>query len=87
MAEGKLSVDDPVLQFFPDEAPGKPSANLRAMRVRDLLTMATGHHNEDIQGFPYNSDESVVKKFLSLPVRILSRRRRARPVLPGVAAI
>lgn len=68
IAEGKFTVDDPVVKFFPDEAPEKPSANLRAMRVRDLLTMSTGHHNEDLQGFPYNSEESVVKKFLALPV-------------------
>jgi CubicO group peptidase (beta-lactamase class C family) len=68
VADGKVSVDDPVLKFFPDEAPGQPSANLRAMRVRDLLTMAAGHHSEDIQGFPYNSEENVVKKFLALPV-------------------
>jgi hypothetical protein len=38
------------------------------MRVRDLLTMSTGHHSEDIQNFPYGAEESVVKKFLSLPV-------------------
>ena len=37
IAEGKLSVDDPVLKFFPDDAPAEPSANLKAMRVRDLL--------------------------------------------------
>jgi CubicO group peptidase (beta-lactamase class C family) len=46
VAEGKLSIDDPVLKFFPDEAPPEPSANLKAMRVRDLLTMSTGHQNE-----------------------------------------
>ena len=68
IAEGKLSMDDPVLKFFPDESPEKPSANLRAMRVRDLLTMSTGHHNEDLNGFPFGSEESVVKKFLALPV-------------------
>ncbi len=68
IAEGKFAVDDPVLKFFPDEAPAQPSANLRALRVRDLLTMSTGHHNEDLQNFPYNGDESVVKKFLALPV-------------------
>lgn len=68
VTEGRLGIDDPVLEFFPDEAPPQPSANLRAMRVRDLLTMATGHHNEDIQNFPYNSEESVVRKFLALPV-------------------
>jgi CubicO group peptidase (beta-lactamase class C family) len=68
VAEGKLTVDDPVLSFFPDEAPAQPSTNLRALRVRDLLTMATGHHDEDIQKFPYTSDESVVKLFLARPV-------------------
>ncbi len=68
IADGKLSVEDPVLKFFPDETPEKPSANLKAMRVRDLLTMSTGHHNEDIANFPYGADESVVKKFLALPV-------------------
>jgi CubicO group peptidase (beta-lactamase class C family) len=68
VAEGKLHVNDPVLKFFPDEAPAEPSANLRAMRVRDLLTMSAGHHDEDIQGFPYNGDENVVKVFLSKPV-------------------
>jgi CubicO group peptidase (beta-lactamase class C family)/predicted glycoside hydrolase/deacetylase ChbG (UPF0249 family) len=46
IAEGKLSVDDEVLKFFPDEAPAEPSANLRAMRVRDLLCMSTGHQSE-----------------------------------------
>ena len=68
VAEGKLSIDDPVLKFFPDEAPPQPSANLRAMRVRDLLTMSTGHHDEDVRDFPFQSDESVVKLFLARPV-------------------
>jgi CubicO group peptidase (beta-lactamase class C family) len=68
IADGKFSVDDPVLKFFPEEAPEKPSNNLKAMRVRDLLTMSTGHHAEDIAGFPFTSEESLVKKFLALPV-------------------
>jgi CubicO group peptidase (beta-lactamase class C family) len=41
--EGKLHLDDEVLKIFPDLAPPEPSKNLRAMRVRDLLTMSTGH--------------------------------------------
>src|SRR5262249_42656963 len=45
IAEGKLSVDDEVVKFFPEEAPAEPSANLRAMRVRDLLCMSTGHQS------------------------------------------
>jgi CubicO group peptidase (beta-lactamase class C family) len=49
VAEGRLSVDDPVLKFFPDDAPSNPSENLRAMRVRHLLSMSTGH-KEDTTG-------------------------------------
>ncbi len=43
VAEGRLTVDDPVLKFFPADAPANPSANLQAMRVRHLLAMNTGH--------------------------------------------
>ncbi len=46
VAEGKLTIDDPVLKFFPEDAPADPSDNLKAMRVRDLLTMSTGHQEE-----------------------------------------
>ena len=46
VSEGLLSIDDPVLKFFPDEAPAEPSDFLKALRVRDLLSMATGHHKE-----------------------------------------
>jgi CubicO group peptidase (beta-lactamase class C family) len=68
IADGKLTLDDDVLRFFPGEGPAQPSANLKAMRIRDLLTMSTGHHEDDVKDFPFMSDESVVKNFLSRPV-------------------
>src|SRR5262245_9350993 len=43
VAEGKVKLDDTVLSFFPEDAPANPSDNLKAMRVRDLLSMSTGH--------------------------------------------
>ena len=46
IADGKLSLDDPVLKFFPADAPADPSDNLKAMTVRDLLTMTCGHDTE-----------------------------------------
>lgn len=46
ISEGKLSLDDEVLKLFPHDAPAEPSANLKAMRVRDLLCMSTGHQDE-----------------------------------------
>lgn len=64
VAEGKLSIEDPVLKFFPEDAPAEPSENLKAMRVRDLLTMSTGHGTEPKLG----KDDVWTKKFLAAPV-------------------
>ncbi len=41
-----MSLDDEVLKFFPNDVPAEPSPNLKAMRVRDLLRMATGNQTE-----------------------------------------
>lgn len=46
IADGKLSLDDPVLSFFPKDALANPSPNLKAMRVRDLLIMSSGQDFE-----------------------------------------
>jgi CubicO group peptidase (beta-lactamase class C family) len=61
--EGKLSLDDPVLKFFPADAPPDPSDNLKAMTVRDLLTMTCGHETE-----PKMVGGPSVKQFLAHPV-------------------
>ena len=70
--EGKLNINDEVLKFFPEDVPAEPSANLKAMRVRDLLRMTTGHQTEP----PTWRDEpdsplkgaTWTKKFYSHPV-------------------
>lgn len=67
VAEGLVSLDDPVSSFFPNKAPEKPSKNLESMRIRDLLRMTTGHASDSygrIQGHP----DGWVAGFLSLPV-------------------
>jgi CubicO group peptidase (beta-lactamase class C family) len=64
VAEGKLSIDDPVLKFFPEDAPAEPSPKLKMMRVRDLLTMSTGHETEA----KFTPDTPWVKSFLAHPV-------------------
>ncbi|GAB5517750.1 MAG: hypothetical protein RhofKO_00010 [Rhodothermales bacterium] len=46
IAEGHLSLDDRVIEAFPNEAPTDPSPQLQAMRLRDLLRMNTGHETE-----------------------------------------
>jgi CubicO group peptidase (beta-lactamase class C family) len=64
VAEGKLSVDDPVLTFFPEDAPAAPSANLKAMRLSDLLRMSTGHQAEPRR----TPDQPWTRSFLAQPV-------------------
>jgi CubicO group peptidase (beta-lactamase class C family) len=68
ISEGKMSLDDPILKFFPDKAPAYPSKNLGSMRVRDLLRMATGHDAGEIKDFPFDGKEDLVRVFLELPV-------------------
>ncbi len=64
--EGKLKLDDPVVSFFPDKLPAEPSDNLKAMTVRDLLTMTCGH---DVEPNSSKSDSlDWVQGFLSWPV-------------------
>lgn len=41
--EGKLSLDDRIVDLFPDKLPDVVSENLAAMRVRHVLSMNTGH--------------------------------------------
>lgn len=69
VAEGRLSVDDLLLSFFPDEAPaGGPDANLAKMRIRHLLSMSTGHDQDTTERLRANSHGDWIKAFLALPV-------------------
>ena len=61
IGEGHLSLDDPVVSFFPEEIPDEPSWQLKAMRIRDLITMTTGHRKEPAL---LQSESSWVRAFL-----------------------
>ena len=63
-AEGKLSIDDPVLKFFPDAAPAAPSDFLKGMRIRDLLAMSSGHRTEP----SFQGSTTWTKTFFEHPV-------------------
>jgi CubicO group peptidase (beta-lactamase class C family) len=66
VAEGRLTVDDPVLSFFPDEAPAAPGEHLAAMRVRHLLTMTAGHAEDPpVRG---QGDDNWVRVFFHHPL-------------------
>jgi len=68
IAEGKLSVDDKVISFFPDDLPATVSDNLAAMQVQDLLTMSTGHDKEPTGAMRANGNTNWPKAFLAHPV-------------------
>lgn len=66
--EGLLTVDDPVLKFFPEDVPANPSENLKSMRVRHLLSMNTGHKEDTTLHVFRGKDNNWARAFLSLPV-------------------
>lgn len=68
--EGKLSLTDKVMSFFPDKLPAEISDNLAAMTVRDLLTMTCGHDTEpNVRNTEENPDSiDWAEFFLAWPV-------------------
>ncbi len=65
-AEGKLTVEDPVISFFPDKLPGEVSENLRALKIKHLLRMSVGHAQDSTPSITKKDD--WVRTFLSLPI-------------------
>ena len=74
--EQRISLDDLVISFFPDKVPDTLSWQLKEMRIRDLLTMNTGHRSEPL---PFRKSENGyeevtsdwVKYFLSHEVEFM----------------
>ena len=67
VSEGKLTVNDNVISFFPDDLPAVISPNLAALKVKDLLSMSVGHEKE-----PSNiiaTSDNWVKDFLNTPIK------------------
>ncbi len=59
--DGKLSVDDYMTDLFPDEAPEVISPNLKALQLKHLLSMNTGH--EECVMWKIKEEEDIVKAF------------------------
>lgn len=66
-AEGKLSLADKVISFFPQELPDSISPYLQQLTIRDLLTMSVGQE-PDPTGVVVQ-DSNWVRRFLALPIR------------------
>jgi CubicO group peptidase (beta-lactamase class C family) len=65
-AEGLLSIDDPVVSFFPDKVPVGASPYVTGMKVRHLLAMASGHAADTWPALAGGGPD-IVRSFLSLP--------------------
>jgi CubicO group peptidase (beta-lactamase class C family) len=66
VAEGKLTVEDKVTSFFPDDLPKEIGENLAALKVKHLLTMSVGNEHEPTHDMV--EQENWVRAFLAAPI-------------------
>lgn len=68
IAEGKIKLTDKLVSFFPDKLPAEQSDNLKAITIRDLLTMNCGHDTDPTRIVRNTDGEEWVTAFLAYPV-------------------
>jgi CubicO group peptidase (beta-lactamase class C family) len=66
VSEGRISVEDLVLPFFPKDRPRDVSEHLANLRVKHLLTMSTGHQKEPTSEMV--ASDNWPKVFLASPI-------------------
>jgi len=66
VAEKKLSVEDKVISFFPEDVPAEISPNLAALRVKHLLSMSVGQATDPTGDV--NRKDNWAKAFFSVPI-------------------
>jgi CubicO group peptidase (beta-lactamase class C family)/predicted glycoside hydrolase/deacetylase ChbG (UPF0249 family) len=66
VAEKKLTVEDKVVSFFPNDVPANVNANLAKLRVKDLLSMTAGQAPDPT--FKVIRTDNWPKAFLNTPV-------------------
>jgi len=66
VSEKRLTVNDKVTSFFPDDVPTNISPNLAALRVRDLLSMSVGQEPDPTPAI--RQDSNWVGAFLAAPI-------------------
>jgi hypothetical protein len=67
-AEGRLSLDDPILSFFPSYVTPEIQDNMGSLLVRHLLSMSTGHAEDTFPAMVRSADGDWVRTFLGLPI-------------------
>ena len=72
IADGKLSLDDKLAEFFPESVPEDPDPRLFEIRLRDLLIMASGFGEAYLMGADRRAGVGApdyMKYMLSRPVK------------------
>jgi len=67
VSEKKISVEDKVISFFPDQLPDTVSQFLSALKVKDLLSMSAGQEPDPTFKIVVN-ENNWIKSFLSVPI-------------------
>lgn len=66
--EGRLSLDDRVISYFPDEVTAEIADNMKDLAIRHLLSMSTGHTVDTIPIMTAREDGDWVRAFLETPI-------------------
>lgn len=67
ISEGLLSLEDKIVDIFPESVPEEPQERLAEITVRHLLTMNSGHAKDPTHAFQYE-DKDWVYNFMSWPI-------------------
>ena len=68
IGDGKFTLNDKVVSFFPEHLPPTVSDNLAAMKIEDLLTMRTGHAGMTSGSVWRPIKTSWIAEFFKIPV-------------------
>jgi hypothetical protein len=67
LGEGLLSLDTPVISFFPAQVPDPIDPRVAALTVHHLLSMSTGHDQDVLPAMQAGADRDAVRTFLQTP--------------------
>ncbi len=67
VAEKKLTVNDKVISFFPEDVPATMPPYLADLRIKDLLSMSVGHEKDPTPKVSAR-EEDWVKAFFAIPI-------------------
>lgn len=83
VAEGKLSLDQKVVDFFPDELPDAPDPRLKDVTIQHLLTMSCGHSSDpmpaELVGTDYGLEPILTDAKPTWAQQFLSRKIEFEP--------